>query len=764
MVRFRNDVVGMRSHRRSSVGPLAGGMRRAAGRAATAGFAGFAQRLEPRMLMAAIAWDGDAGDGNFSNPLNWEGDVMPGSDDDAIIDPGAGPFIELKAGDSVSLKSLMVDWPLAINGALGVAESMTVGEVFFDIGPFGRLGTTDIHIQPGTGGIWNQGEWTIGGTSVIERRVLSDGQIRIAIDAQVTLGPGLNATQQRGIFEIREGSMSIGHNATLTGVTMDEPQLIVKTVLNVEGAAAFIGLSLDADGASVSDQVRISFDPLFASTFGESRLRFDFALITGVLDVADSQVLVVGRAIMAGVTTIEGGTVENRGMILVRPPLAAPSQASSLAINNAEITMTRDPGGATRLFGNITVNDSTFSIRNTARLGNGLTLRDVDITRLNPTNNGSWWTIEGTLTASDLRASGFAYLRISGDSTLTLDGGANMINALLRVRDGGLLDWTGGDLEIAAPVQRRFEFASSGTLRASFTGPDSHALTITGDGSLSLGFGGEIAVTFTDPAAVLVVNGRIENRGTIRVTGGTLRYETGQIAAGQTTWEGGRLGQWIVGPGATLDLEESFTTIRTNLTIRDDGQTPFLSTVTLNTGNITLEGEGDWPGGSTTPFTLRNWGEIRKTGEGIRTLTGSITNMVHGLIAVESGQLEIDSPLFINRGTLTIGSEEFMSPRAVFRTTGDYREGGHTVLQVVGAADGDPDDLPRFGVGGTMNLAGEVRIILSTSAPFTRAFTWSLGFAATQRIGQFATTSITLPGAETMFTYGLNRFSVLIWV
>src|SRR5205823_5090649 len=54
--------------------------------------------LEPRQLMASIAWDG-TGDGTTLNQAaNWAGDVLPGVADDAVINVAGAPTISLPFG------------------------------------------------------------------------------------------------------------------------------------------------------------------------------------------------------------------------------------------------------------------------------------------------------------------------------------------------------------------------------------------------------------------------------------------------------------------------------------------------------------------------------------------------------------------------------------------------------------------------------------------------------------------------------------------
>ncbi len=56
------------------------------------------ERLEDRWLLAVVNWDG-GGDGiNWTDPLNWDTNALPGSDDDVVIDVAGTPTIRLASG------------------------------------------------------------------------------------------------------------------------------------------------------------------------------------------------------------------------------------------------------------------------------------------------------------------------------------------------------------------------------------------------------------------------------------------------------------------------------------------------------------------------------------------------------------------------------------------------------------------------------------------------------------------------------------------
>ena len=71
------------------------------------------ERLEERIALAVVRWDGDAADGQWTNRLNWVGDALPGELDDVEI--GAGGEVT-HAGAATFINSLVSDAPLRLTG------------------------------------------------------------------------------------------------------------------------------------------------------------------------------------------------------------------------------------------------------------------------------------------------------------------------------------------------------------------------------------------------------------------------------------------------------------------------------------------------------------------------------------------------------------------------------------------------------------------------------------------------------------------------
>lgn len=74
-------------------------------------------RLENRLVPASVVWDGGAGNGLWSDPVNWVGDTLPAAGDDVTI-TSATPVTFDPAAPGVALGSLTVQAPFFITGGV----------------------------------------------------------------------------------------------------------------------------------------------------------------------------------------------------------------------------------------------------------------------------------------------------------------------------------------------------------------------------------------------------------------------------------------------------------------------------------------------------------------------------------------------------------------------------------------------------------------------------------------------------------------------
>src|SRR5262245_25343284 len=75
------------------------------------------EALESRLAPAVVSWDGGGSDFNWHNPLNWTGDAVPGSGDDAVIDVPGGTITVVASTAAVGIRSLTCDENLTLGGS-----------------------------------------------------------------------------------------------------------------------------------------------------------------------------------------------------------------------------------------------------------------------------------------------------------------------------------------------------------------------------------------------------------------------------------------------------------------------------------------------------------------------------------------------------------------------------------------------------------------------------------------------------------------------
>ncbi|MFN0051312.1 MAG: hypothetical protein ACKV0T_03925, partial [Planctomycetales bacterium] len=90
--------------------------------------------LERRELLAAITWDGGAGDGLWTSAANWSSNVVPGAFDDVTIDVAGNDTITVR-GAPAQVKSLVNNETLFIEGRTNTgAAKLSVTESFMNHG------------------------------------------------------------------------------------------------------------------------------------------------------------------------------------------------------------------------------------------------------------------------------------------------------------------------------------------------------------------------------------------------------------------------------------------------------------------------------------------------------------------------------------------------------------------------------------------------------------------------------------------------------
>jgi|GEM_PF-5198476 len=120
--------------------------------------ASWLEGLESRVLLAAVTWDGGGSDLQWSNPLNWSGDALPGPTDDVTISV-PGDVTILHSGGSTSVRSLLSDESLSL-----VAGTLSVSAVSEVRGSF-TTGLNSTLVVSGSSAVFRATSVTALGTS-----------------------------------------------------------------------------------------------------------------------------------------------------------------------------------------------------------------------------------------------------------------------------------------------------------------------------------------------------------------------------------------------------------------------------------------------------------------------------------------------------------------------------------------------------------------------------------------------------------------------
>lgn len=210
------------------------------------------ERLEPRALLAAVAWDGEAMDGDWHNPLNWVGDVLPAENDDVTIAADSMPDLFIEVGQEVRIASLDLGKSLAVRGSLEVTGSTLVRDTeFFHVAADGEATTANLTLGRGEGGASTAGLWTITGDSTIERRLIITGELRIEGSTRWTTG-SISLSGEASRLVIAEGAALAGQFETrevvrITGEGVVEVQGELSAWWSFESDTRKLVISTDAD-------------------------------------------------------------------------------------------------------------------------------------------------------------------------------------------------------------------------------------------------------------------------------------------------------------------------------------------------------------------------------------------------------------------------------------------------------------------------------------------------------------------------------------
>ena len=179
-----------------------------------------AEQLEARLVLAAMAWDGEAHDGLWTSALNWSGNVIPGIDDDVTIQIPSDDTIFVR-GSTPQIKTLVNHGRIWLEGRSDVGfAKLTVTHDLINHGVIRMESTSNndfydegSYLTVTEGVLTNAADGRIevlagtGDGRVVLAEVVNEGTLRA--DADFSLGRSQAAHINRGLISLQNASLTL---------------------------------------------------------------------------------------------------------------------------------------------------------------------------------------------------------------------------------------------------------------------------------------------------------------------------------------------------------------------------------------------------------------------------------------------------------------------------------------------------------------------------------------------------------------------------
>ncbi len=589
--------------------------------------------LEPRVVLAAVSWDGGGGNTLWSNPLNWSGDALPTSADDVTIDVPAvqRTVVADLASGVIRVRSLTLADTVVINSAVNFNVTLD-----FDIGATGQLRINGLLN-------WARGDWG----STVNARVNAGGLLNIGSTVNPTAGSvTLNTSLDNfGRVAWRGGTVFLNEGHTITNnaakaMNFASPLDMEPTTGPEAGTLVNLGL-LRRGGTEDTDtglQVNVTNEDRIQVLRGQLTLLHSndddvFPIFTNNGSVAVTRVVSEFEVNMVAVH--DGATFTGPGAVRLQSVATLQNEAGST-------------------FRGVTVFNAASN-----------TLTSVPAVRVHA--DGATFT--GTLTTGDIGISMVGDLSITGDvsgSMLLFGAGGLTVSGTLRL--GAI-----GSVLVATTIVTGGQIIMGSAQTFSNSG---FAENVRVEGSLILRNG---TMVVADGADVDIAAGGVF---TVEALGTTVG-EPGQGMGPGTITNGGTIR--YLGDGASA-VSWSVPTTSTGTVEIDDGTIQYsgnfsnAGTLSLSeTGNLEVDGDFTNANGATVVFaiTSTDFGQITATGA-VSILGGTLTaNFVGaGFAAGQDRTLFTGATRTGTFGTVTAnglvglnGSAQYNSTTIVLRIT-----------------------------------------------------------------------------------------------
>jgi hypothetical protein len=605
--------------------------------------------LEPRQLLAAVSWDGGAGDNLWHSPGNWSTDTVPTAADDVTIDVAGSPTIVLNSTTgSQAVNSLLTREAIQIS----TGTNLTV--------------TTTALIEGGAsvqmlGGTLTGGSWSIVSGSF--QTTSSGGTLNnVALGFDLLLSAASSAITIRGTTSFTAARLQNGLTTLriASGYTLNAPVI-------AEGAptgARFVLFAFNTPGTfTIGPSGSLRLAPNCKGNFSVQDQASGVLLNNGSiineaplyeLSILASTFTNAGNVTStAGITTIDGSLATNQGTIIVR-------QNTTLNIRSGTFDATVGIGAWTNTGGS--VNFRGGNINNT---GSTIALN---------ASTGSWNLLSCKLSGGSVTSADGATLRFTGlanleDVTLGFDVVLTESYPLLT------LSGTTSMPAVRMLSTTTLRLAAGYTLSAPVIveGPDSRTRLI------EIGFGGPGTVTIAPTASIRVAAGTKGNLnifnpsstiGTLINNGSIINEATGftlDIAPNTLTNNG------LIQTGAgTLSIRSAtFTNSATGSLVATNATFNILPTSWSSAGSISVTSSTLNLGGSfningiNLPAITRTGGTVNLTGVMNNVGSTLALNAATGSWTMQGGTISGGSVTAADGATLLFGSGGLLDNVAV---------------------------------------------------------------------------------------------------
>ena len=556
--------------------------------------AALAESLEPRRLLAAVAWDG-GGDGiNWIDPLNWDTDSLPTAADDVTIDVATDPTIVLSEFQSVNSLTSSEDFVMAASLEVAAGQVADFDAAFSLAGGTFAYGTLDV--SDATATVNNSGLNQLFGDVTLRGTLrLDQAAARLRVFGGLTLDGGTILLADQDAVLSFTGSLAttqdIDGNGGITSAVSEDAQeakielprfkpVSIDTGVVIGGGDGNLRIG-SSSGNSAVGHLR-NYGTVLAGPGGQVVFNVDSLTNAGALRVTggsmrarDLQNEPGGRALVddgGGLTLL--GRLDNLGTIEAESGGWVTFSGNYVASDIGDLRRT---GGSVRFNGTLDnaggVLDLVDLFEGPVEVSGGTVRGGTLDTGGVPLPVGSMRladgvTLRGTL---DVSRQG-SEIRVDGG--LTLDDAAVILGgaATTLVFDGGFQTLAGrGSVTSVAPADdfnsRRIVLHAGATLVVGpeiVIGGNSLQITSSGSGRTELFNQGLIRASGTMPLRLDV--DRLSNIGTLATTdGGTLDVTPsvdGTLAIG---------GVVLLAGGGTLSTFQQVRILNANLVIEGTG-------------------------------------------------------------------------------------------------------------------------------------------------------------------------------------------------